>query len=175
MKGRGPASKRRIFHRTLAFGPMQRDSVKRDHEVRFPDKFWRRSTQLSFAAKGLYAVLATFADYRTGETFVSNLRLQLETGYGICKIKKLLKELEKGEFIERDQELRDNLKSKRHIRCLKHVASVVWKSSHRPGGMVSGATENDATILTPVKSSVTPKEQEESSFPQREQESERIM
>jgi len=59
--------------------------------------------------------------------------LQLETGYGICKIKNLLKELEKGNFIERDQELRGNLKSKRYIRCLKYVVSVVWKSSPRPG------------------------------------------
>jgi hypothetical protein len=150
-------------------------TVKRDHEVRFPDKFWRRSTQLSFAAKGLYAVLATFADYRTGQTFVSNVRLHLETGYGVCKIKRLLKELEKGEFIERDQELRGNLKSKRHIRCLKHVVSVVWKSSYRPGGTVSGLTENDTTIRIPVKSSVTPKEQEESSFPHSQEIPERIM
>jgi len=110
--------------------------VKREHEIRFPDKFWRRSTHLSFAAKGLYAVLATFADYRTGETFVSNARLQLETGYGICKIKILLKELKTGGFIGRDQELRRNLKSKRHIWCLKYVVSVVRKSSDRPGGMV---------------------------------------
>jgi len=37
-------------------------------------------------AKGLYAVLATFADYKTGETFVSNPRLQLESGHGIVKV-----------------------------------------------------------------------------------------
>ena len=42
--------------------------MKRDHEVRFPDKFWRRGTHLSIDAKALYAVLVTFADYKTGES-----------------------------------------------------------------------------------------------------------
>jgi hypothetical protein len=147
-----------------------------EHEVRFPDKFWRRGTHLSIDAKGLYAVLATFADYRTGETFVSNGRLQVETRHGIVKIKALLTELEKAGFIARRREFRGNLKGKRHIRCLKYIcAPRVQIPSGRAYGMDSVRIENDATILTPVKSSVTPKEQEESSFPQREPESERIM
>lgn len=150
--------------------------MKRDHEVRFPDKFWRRATHLSMDAKGLYAVLATFADYKTGETFVSNHRLQLETGHGIVKVKALLVELEKAGYIERRREVRGNLKAKRHIHCLKYVrAPIVQIPSGRADGMDSVRIENDATILTPVKSSVTPKEQEESSFPQRVQKTERIM
>jgi hypothetical protein len=126
-------------------------------------------------AKGLYAVIATFADYRTGETFVSNARLQLETGHGISKIKALLVELEKADFIERRREFRGNLKAKRHIRCLKYIVPTVQISSHRVDCMDSVRIEKDATILTPVKSSVTPKEQEESSFPHRAPKPERIM
>jgi hypothetical protein len=148
--------------------------VKREHEVRFPDKFWRRATRLSHAAKGLYATLATFADYKTGETFVSNPRLQLETGHGIVKVKALLVELEKAGYIERRREFLGNLKSKRHIRRLKYICSpIVQIPSSRADGMDS--VRNDATIFTSVKSSVTPKEQEDSSFPHRAPKPERIM
>jgi hypothetical protein len=150
--------------------------VKREHEVRFPDKFWRRGTYLSIDAKALYAVLATFANYRTGETFVSNWKLQLETGYGVVKIKKLLLELERAGFIERRREIRGNLKAKRHIRCLKYIVSpTVQIPSYRPDGMDSVCIESDTTIRTPVKSSVTPQEQEESTFPDTRENPERIM
>jgi helix-turn-helix protein len=150
--------------------------MKRAHEVRFPDKFWRRATHLSMDAKGLYAVLATFADYKTGETFVSNPRLQLETGHGIVKVKALLVELEKARYIERRREFRGNLKAKRHIRCLKYIsAPMVQIPSSRADGIDSVRIENDATIFTSVKSSVTPEEQEDSSFPHRAQKPVRIM
>src|SRR5258706_11445580 len=96
--------------------------MKREHEVRFPDKFWRRATRLSHVAKGLYATLATFVDYRTGLTFVSNARLQLETGHGRDLVKRLLRELELAGFIKRSRQTRRNLLSKRWIRCLKYVA-----------------------------------------------------
>lgn len=150
--------------------------MKRPHEARFPDSFWRRGTSLSIDAKGLYAVLVTFADYRTGETYVTNLRLQLETRHGVVKIKNLLSELERAGFIKRWQEPHGNLKAKRHIRCLKYIDSpVVQIPSHRPGGIVFGPTENQPTIRTPVKSSVTPEKQEESSFPHTQEKPERIM
>lgn len=150
--------------------------MKRDHEVRFPDRFWRRATRLSMDAKGLYAVLATFADYKTGETFVGNQRLQLETGHGIVKVKALLVELEKSGYIERRREFRGNLRAKRHIRCLKYIcAPTVQIPSGRADGMDSVRIENDASIFTSVKSSVTPEEQEDSSFPQRAPKAERIM
>jgi hypothetical protein len=159
----------------MGFEPHSSYAMKREHEVRFPDKFWRRGTHLSMDAKGLYAVLATFADYRTGETFVSNTRLQLETGHGISKIKRLLVELESAAFIERRREFRGNLKAKRYIRCLKYVVSTVQIPSHRPDGMASVRVENDATILAPVKSSVTPYKQEESSVSYIQETSKRIM
>jgi hypothetical protein len=87
--------------------------------VRFPDSFWRRGTQLSVEAKALYAVLATFANYKTGETFVSNQRLQLETRFGRDRIERLLAELETAGFIKRTRQCRRNLLWKRWIRCLK--------------------------------------------------------
>jgi len=150
--------------------------VKRDHEVRFPDSFWRRTTHLSMDAKGLYAVLATFADYKTGETFVSDPRLQLETGHGIVKVKTLLVELEKAGYIVRRRDFRGNLKAKRHIRCLKYIcAPRVQIPSGRADGMDSVRIENHATIFTSVKSSVTPEQQEVSSFPHRGPKAERIM
>ena len=127
--------------------------------MRFPDKFWRRSTPLSLDAKSLYAVLATFADYRTGETFVSNERLQLETGLGRDRVERLLSELEVRGFIKRRRQYRRNLLAKRWIRCLKHVISDALESrasSRYPGNQ---GTENQGTILTPVKSSVTPEKQ----------------
>jgi len=150
--------------------------MSKEHEVRFPDKFWRRETLLSIDAKSLYAVLATFADYRTAETFVSNARLELETGYGRDKVKTLLSELERADFIQRRRELRRNLKAKRHIRCLKYVLSPTdGNSDYRADGRVFGSTENQPTILTPVKSSVTPKEQEKSSSPKNQEIREGLM
>jgi hypothetical protein len=38
----------------------------------------------------LYAVLATFVEYKTGGTYVTNGRLQLDTGHDLRKIKTLL-------------------------------------------------------------------------------------
>lgn len=38
----------------------------------------------------MYAVLATFVEYKTGGTYVTNGRLQLDTGHGLRKIKTLL-------------------------------------------------------------------------------------
>jgi hypothetical protein len=131
---------------------------RREHEVRFPDKFWRRATHVSIDAKALYAVLATFADYQTGETFVSNTRLQLETGWCVRKIKDLLGELEQAGFIKRWQQMRGNLRSRRHIRCVKYVTSAVQKMHLRPGGAFFGRTEKVPIICTPVKSPVTPEE-----------------
>jgi len=130
--------------------------VKREHEVRFPDKFWRRGTRLSHAAKALYATLVTFANYRTGLTFVGNPRLQLETGYGRDLVKKLLRELELAGFIKRSRQTKKNLLSIRWIRCLKHVVSdgLNFSLSVRPTD--SQSPENQSAILTPVKSSVTP-------------------
>jgi hypothetical protein len=133
--------------------------------VRFPDRFWRRATDLSHAAKGLYATVATFTDYRTGETFVSNLRLQQETGLGREKIKSLLRELERAGFIERTRELRCNLKSKRHIRCKKYVCSDGLESGLSARQTAFRATENQATIFTPVRSSVTPKTKKSHRYP----------
>jgi helix-turn-helix protein len=129
--------------------------VNREHEVRFPDKFWRRSTHLSIDAKGLYAVLVTFADYKTGETFVSNERLQLETGFGRDRVEHLLSELEVRGFVKRRRQYRKNLLAKRWIRCLKYVISdaLDFRASSRHPEF-QGA-ENQGTILTPVKSSVT--------------------
>jgi hypothetical protein len=68
--------------------------MSREHEVRLPDRFWRRSTCLSLDAQGLYSILLTFINYQTCITFVSNPRLERETGYGIVKVKALLSELE---------------------------------------------------------------------------------
>ncbi|MGB6459596.1 MAG: helix-turn-helix domain-containing protein [Candidatus Acidiferrum sp.] len=149
--------------------------MSREHEVRFPDKFWRRSTRLPFDAKGLYAVVATFADYRTGETFVSNERLQLETGFGRDRVERLLTELEARGFIKRRRQYRKNLLAKRWIRCLKHVVSDTLNfraSSRYPENQ---GTENQGTILTPVKSSVTPEKEEKSSLPHESPKAERIM
>jgi len=47
--------------------------------------------------------------------------------------------------------------------------------SSRVDGTDSVRIENDATIFASVKSSVTPKEQEDSSFPHRAPKAERIM
>lgn len=148
---------------------------KRDHEVRFPDRFWRRSTQLSHAAKGLYATLATFADYRTGLTFVSNARLQLETGFGRDVVKRLLRELELASFIKRSRQTNKNLLSKRWIRCLKYVVSDGLAFSPSSRWTDDQSPRNKPTILASVKSSVTPEKQEESSFPRANEIREGIM
>lgn len=142
-------------------------TTAREHYTSLPDKFWRRSTHLSLAAKGLYAVLVTFADYKTGETWVSNARLEKETGLGRDKVKALLRELESAGFISRRRQVRGNLKAERHIRCLKYICSMDGKSAHRLDGRVFGTHEKTPTIFTPVKSSVTPEKKEESksSFP----------
>lgn len=140
--------------------------MKREHEVRFPDRFWRRETRLCIAAKGLYAILATFADYRTGETWVGNTQLEMQAGLGRDKIRALLRELEAAGFISRRRQVRKNLKAERYIRCLKYVSSTDGKSAYRPDGRVFGTHEKPPTIFTPVKSSVTPEKQEGSSLPQ---------
>lgn len=149
--------------------------MSREHEVRFPDKFWRRGTRLTHAAKALYATLATFADYRTGLTFVGNARLQLETGYGRDVVKRLLRELELAGFIERSRQTKKNLLSRRWIRCLKHVVSDGLNFSPSTRRADSQSPEKQPTIFTSVKSSVTPQGQEESSFPRTQKISERIM
>jgi hypothetical protein len=149
--------------------------VRREHEVRFPDKFWRRATRLSHAAKGLYATLTTFADYRTGLTFVGNARLQLETGYGRDLVRRLLCELELASFIKRTRQTKRNLLSKRWIRCLKYVVPGGLNFSLSARRTDSQSPENQPTIFTSVKSSVTPQEQEDSSFPRRAPKPERIM
>jgi hypothetical protein len=136
--------------------------MSREHEVRLPDRFWRHSTRLSLDAKGLYSILLTFVDYRTCITFVSNLRLERETGYGLVKVKTLLSELETNGFIRRTQEMRGNLKSKRHIQCLKYASPMVQIPSDRPGSTVYGTAENQPAILTASKSSVTKSKKEES-------------
>ena len=130
--------------------------AKREHEVRFPDKFWRNTTPLSHTAKGLYATLVTFADYRTGLTYVSNLRLQKETGYGREKIERLLRELESDGWIKRTRQRSRNLYGKRFIRCLRYVTSDALKSSVSAGCSENRGTENQGYIRTPVRSSVTP-------------------
>ena len=135
--------------------------MSREHEVRLPDRFWRHSTHLSLDAKGLYSILLTFIDYQTCITFVSNSRLQRETRYGVVKVKALLSELESNGYIERTQEMRGNLKSKRYIHCLKYASPVVQIPSHRPGSTVFGTTENQPTILTKSKSSVTKSKEKE--------------
>lgn len=129
--------------------------LSREHEVRLPDRFWRHCTHLSLDAKGLYSILLTFIDYETSITFVSNPRLEKETGYGIVKVKALLAELELAGYIKRTQERRGNLKSKRFIECLKFLSPAVQIPSDRPGGTVFGTTENQPTILTKSESSVT--------------------
>ncbi len=149
--------------------------MSREHEVRFPDKFWRRATHLSHAAKALYATLATFADYRTGLTFVGNARLQLESGYGRDLLKRLLRELELAGFIKRSRQTKRNLLSKRWIRCLKYVVSDGLNFSPSTRRTDSQSPENQPTIFTSVKSSVTPIEQEDSSFPHRAPKPGRIM
>jgi hypothetical protein len=136
--------------------------MNREHEVRLPDRFWRHSTHLSLDAKGLYSILLTFIDYQTCVTFVSNLRLQRETGYGLVKVKSLLSELEINGFIKRRQEMRGNLKSKRHIQCLRYASPVVQIPSDRPGSTAFGTAENQPTILTESKSSVTKSKERES-------------
>ena len=156
-------------------GRWQAPNMKRDHEVRFPDKFWRRETRLSMSAKGLYATISSFADYRTGDTFVSNERLQLETGFGRDKVEHLLSELEAGSFIKRRRELRSNLRWKRWIRCLKYVSSDTLKCSASGRYSENQDTENQGIIRTSVKSSVTQEKKDESSFPHTNQIPERIM
>jgi hypothetical protein len=129
--------------------------MSREHEVRLPDRFWRHSTHLSLDAKGLYSILLTFIDYQTCITFVSNFRLERETGYGVVKVKALLSELETNGYIKREQKIRGNLKSKRYIQCLRYAFPVVQIPSNRPGSTVFGTTENQPTILAKSKSSVT--------------------
>ncbi len=139
---------------------------RREHEVRFPDKFWRKSTRLSHDAKGLYATIVTFADYRTGMTFVGNARLQSETGYGRDKIEKLLRELELAKFIDRSRESNGNLLFRRWIKCLKYVVSSDALNFRESAGCPDfQGTENQGTILTPVKSSVTPEEKKSHLYP----------
>ncbi|HKW35536.1 MAG TPA: helix-turn-helix domain-containing protein [Candidatus Acidoferrum sp.] len=139
--------------------------MKRDHEVRFPDRFWRRATDLSHDAKGLYATLVTFAEYRTGLTFVGNARLQLETGYGRDLVKKLLRELERAGFIRRSRQIKRNLLSKRWIHCLKYVVSDGLTFSPSARQTDTQAPENKPAIFTPVKSSVTPEEERSHLYP----------
>ena len=139
--------------------------MSREHEVRFPDKFWRRATHISHAAKGLYATLATFADYQTGLTFVGNPRLQLETGYGRDLVKRLLRELELAGFIERSRETKRNLLSKRWIRCLKYVVTDGLNFSPSARRAESQSPEKQPTIFTSVKSSVTPERKKSHQYP----------
>lgn len=150
--------------------------MSREHEVRLPDRFWRHCTRLSLDAKGLYSILLTFVDYQTCITFVSNCRLERETGYGVVKVKELLRELESNGYIKRWQELRGNLKSKRFIQCLKYVTPAVQIPSNRPGSTVFGTTENQPTILAKSSHPSPIQKQEESSLPLPEAEKpERIM
>jgi helix-turn-helix protein len=139
--------------------------VSREHEVRFPDKFWRRETHLSHDAKALYATLATFADYRTGLTFVSNARLQSETRYGRDLVKKLLRELEAAGYIKRSRQTNRNLLSKRWIRCLKYVVSDGLNFSQSSRRTDSQSPEKQPTVFTPVKSSVTPETKKSHLYP----------
>jgi hypothetical protein len=130
-------------------GPAQ---IRREHEVRLPDRFWRHGTKLSAEAKALYAILLTFTDYNTAETRVGNSRLEKESGYGRDKVEALLRELERSAFINRDRQYRGNLKSERTIKCLKFV-SMPWKSGGRPDALISRSSENQGYILTESKSS----------------------
>src|SRR5262249_23309527 len=96
---------------------------------------------------------------------VSNPRLEKESGFGIVKVKALLSELERNGYIKRVQEMSRNLKSKRHIQCLRHVSPVVQNPSNRPGGTVFGTTEKRPLSL-PSQSHPSPiQEQEKSSLP----------
>jgi hypothetical protein len=92
---------------------------------------------------------------------VSNRRLERESGYGVVKVKALLSKLEKNGYIKREQKRQGNLKSKRFIHCLKYASPVVQVPSNRPGSTVFGTTENQPTILTKSKSSVTKPEERE--------------
>lgn len=122
--------------------------MKREHEVRVPASFWL-STHLSFDAKALYNLLLIFVNWSTGETFVSNQRLQLITRWGRDKIKRLLAELERAHFIKRQRELSKNLKAKRHITCLKYAISSSdgLKTSPSVDGLVFGTTEKAPVSL----------------------------
>jgi hypothetical protein len=143
--------------------------VSREHEVRFPDRFWLRATHLSQEAKALYATLVTFADYRTGRTFVSNARLQLETGYGRDLVRRLLRELEAAGFIRRSRESKKNLLSKRWISCLRYVTSDGLSVSPSVRRTDSQSPEKQSTICASVKSSVTPETKTSHLYPTQDQ------
>jgi len=90
-------------------------------------------------------------------------------------VKKLLRELELAGFIKRTRQTNGNLLSKRWIRCIKYVVPDGLKFSLSARQTDSQSPENQSTIFTPVKSSVTPEKQEKSSFPHTQETPERIM
>ena len=138
--------------------------MSREHEIRLPDRFWRHCTHLSLDAKGLYAILLTFIDYRTNETRVSNARLERESGYGRDKVKAVIMELEASGFIERKRLYVGNLKSQRTLRCLKFV-SMDGNSVNRLDGRVFGQPKI-SPISLPSQSHPSPiPKQEDSSLP----------
>jgi hypothetical protein len=150
--------------------------VSREHEVRVPDRFWRHSTKISTDAKSLYSILLTFIDYVTNETYVSNLRLQRESGFGAVKVKGLLAELQAGNYIERSHRYVCNLRSKRTIRCLKFVSTVQIPYS-RPEGMVFDRPKT-IPISLPSHSHPSPipnKEESSEPYPAQAEKAERVM
>lgn len=142
---------------------------KREHEVRLPDRFWRHSTHLSLDAKGLYAILLTFTDYATNKTYVSNLRLQRESGFGAVKIKCLLAQLEAGKYIERSHRYVRNLRSQRIIRCLKFSSTVQIPSSRLDGMVFDRPKTIPISLPSHSHPSPIPKKEESSEpFPELE-------
>ena len=130
----------------------------------------------SIRAKALYSILLTFVDYATNETYVSNLRLQRESGFGAVKVKGLLAELQAAKFIERSHRYVCNLRSKRTIRCLKFVSTVQIPNS-RPEGMVFDQPKT-IPISLPSHSHPSPilkKEKSSEPFPAQAEKAERVI
>ena len=130
----------------------------------------------SIRAKALYSILLTFVDYATNETYVSNLRLQRESGFGAVKVKGLLAELQAAKFIERSHRYVCNLRSKRTIRCLKFVSTVQIPNS-RPEGMVFDQPKT-IPISLPSHSHPSPiqkKEESSEPFPVEVEKPQRVM
>lgn len=143
--------------------------MSREHEVRLPDRFWRHCTRISSDAKALYAILLTFINYNTGKTYVGNARLERESGYGQKKIKALLAELEKAEFVKRKRLFVGNLKSKRILRCLRFL-STGQNLPGRPDGAFFDWSKNAPISLPSLSQSVPIQKQEKSSLPLPDQE-----
>jgi len=95
-------SKRKLDHWR---GKYSREYVKwaneTDERFRTLHVCFMRSSYLTSVEKDIYLTILSFTDYRTGETFVSDERLAIQSGKSKAAIQRTLKNLEDKEMIVR--------------------------------------------------------------------------